>query len=362
MKIISLINQKGGCGKTTTAVNLAAALSRLNKKVLLLDLDPQAHTTVYLGKDPDSYSLTSLSIFDYYLGKKTTFELADLVVPIEKNLDLIPSNISLSALEQETTGSTNRMTVLDHFLAVDNKFSYDYVIIDCPPNLGVLTFNALLASNQIIIPIDISTFALRALKNLDKMFFLVKKHKKRTPMASYLLTMYDARPRYARIFIEDAKKQLGSGLLNTIIRLNVKLKEACQLGQHIYQYDPLAYGSVDYLKLARELTKENAGTAEKATITQPAVPERTEEEAIQMFSYNFADAKEVFVVGDFNNWEVNNRYQLTNKDGRWLVTVPLRKGEYKYKFVVDGKWMADPSNPFAEDDSYGGKNSIVKIN
>lgn len=353
MKIISLINQKGGCGKTTTAVNLAAALARINKKVLLIDLDPQAHTTISLGKEPDSFSLTTLSIFDYYLRKKASMELADLIVSIENNFDLIPTNISLSAIEQESSNASNRMNVLEHFLSVDNRFNYDFIIIDCPPNLGVLTFNALLASDQIIIPIDISTFALRALKNIEKMFYIVKKYRKSTPVASYLLTMYDARPRYARVFVKDVKEQLAPNLLNTVIRLNVKLEEAAQLGKHIFDYDPFAYGSVDYLKLAKELSKE------PVVETAPAKAEETQELS---FKCDNPQAKEIYVVGDFNNWEINNRFQLTNKNGRWHVSVPLRKGEYKYKFVIDGEWTNDPSNPLVEDDCYGGKNSVVKVN
>ncbi len=264
MKIIALINQKGGCGKTTTAVNVAAALAKLNRKTLLLDLDPQAHATIYLGKEPDNLKLNTLTIFDYYLKKTQALELADLMIPIEKNFDLIPSTIYLSAVEQESNGSPDRMSVLDHFFNIDNAFTYEYLIIDCPPNLGILTFNALLASDRVIIPIDIGTFALRALKNLDKMFFLIKKYKNRTPLISYLFTMYDARPRYARTFIQENKRLLAENLLETIIRTNVKLKEAAQAGQHIFQYDETAYGAIDYLKLAKELTKEPAGGMKKS--------------------------------------------------------------------------------------------------
>jgi len=184
----------------------------------------------------------------------------------------------------------------------------------------------------------------------------------------YLLTMFDARPRYARMYIQQARKSLSKKLLSTIIRTNVKLKEAASIGNHIYQYDQESYGAIDYLKLAKEIsikTKSEVNPFVEKMGSKKPEKQEARKEAQQISQYTFSitnpSAKNIYVVGDFNGWEAQETYKLINSNGEWSIILPLKPGEYRYKYIVDGKWMPDPKNPLSESDSFGGVNSIAKV-
>ena len=255
MRIISITNQKGGCGKTTTAVNLAATLSSNKKKVLLIDFDPQAHVT--LGLDVKSNS----SVYDV-LSKLTNkkAKLDDIIQNVGENFDLAPSSIVLSTLEQELAGEIGRESRLRQTL--DNfKANYDYILIDCPPNLGILTINAIRAANEILVPVEASRFSIEGLSQLIEIINLVRDRLAHDVKYKILVTNFDSRLMHSFKVLERIKSTFTGNLFSTIIHVNVKLKEAQSQGTHILNYDKYCRGAKDYFSLSREIvTQEEPST------------------------------------------------------------------------------------------------------
>ncbi|MGX1024182.1 ParA family protein [Psychroflexus sp. MBR-150] len=251
-KIIAIANQKGGVGKTTTAVNLAAALGVLEKKVLLIDADPQANATSGLGINVDEVENSSYQLLEH------TQEAKNLVVSTDSpNLDLIPAHIDLVAIEIELVDQDNREQMLK--MAIDDLRSlYDYIIIDCAPSLGLLTLNALTASDSVLIPIQCEYFALEGLgKLLNTIKSVQKLHNPNLDIEGLLLTMYDARLRLSNQVIDEVKKHFADMVFDTIIQRNVRLSEAPSYGESIIKYDAASRGANNYLSLAEELLKQN---------------------------------------------------------------------------------------------------------
>lgn len=251
-KVIAIANQKGGVGKTTTSVNLAAALAVLEKKVLLIDADPQANATSGLG----------ISVEDKKVG---TYELLEHTAAIEKtilpttvpHLDIIPSHIDLVAIEIELVDKPQREFMLKKALtSVTEK--YDFILIDCAPSLGLITLNALTAANAVIIPIQCEYFALEGLgKLLNTIKSVQKIHNAALDIEGLLLTMYDARLRLSNQVVEEVKKHFGKMVFKTIIQRNIRLSEAPSYGENIIEYDATSKGAKNYLSLAEEVLKNN---------------------------------------------------------------------------------------------------------
>ncbi len=251
-KIIAIANQKGGVGKTTTAVNLAAALGVLEKKVLLIDADPQANATSGLGINVDEVENSSYQLLEH------TQEAKNLIVTTDSpNLDLIPAHIDLVAIEIELVDQDNREQMLK--VAIEDLRSlYDYIIIDCAPSLGLLTLNALTASDSVIIPIQCEYFALEGLgKLLNTIKSVQKLHNPNLDIEGLLLTMYDARLRLSNQVIDEVKKHFADMVFDTIIQRNVRLSEAPSYGESIIKYDAASRGANNYLSLAEEFLKQN---------------------------------------------------------------------------------------------------------
>ena len=250
-KIISVANQKGGVGKTTTTVNLSTILAKKGKKVLLIDTDPQGNATSGLGVSKD----VELSVYDILIGD-TEFD-ETLQETAIKNLKVCPSNISLAGAEVQLVSMMSReqrlKTKLDKI-----KDQYDYILIDCPPSLGLVTLNAFTASDSVLIPVQCEYFALEGLGQLLNTVNLVKKHlNKNLEIEGALLTMYDARTNLSNQVVKEVKKYFGDKVYKTVIPRNVRLSEAPSYGMPITIYDPRSKGAKAYEKFAKELLKNN---------------------------------------------------------------------------------------------------------
>jgi chromosome partitioning protein len=356
MRIIAVINQKGGCGKTTTAINLGACLAHLGKKTLVIDLDPQAHATLGLGVSPDAHVK---GMYDLLTGRDNpTSRVQDSILTLSGKLHLLPSDVMLSAAEPVLLQRENREYRLFHVIAPLTR-QYDFIIIDCPPNIGLLTFNALYACTEAIIPMESGLFALHGLAKLLETVDLVNRKRVQKIVVHALATMFDSRTRIAHESLEELRKHMHGQVFRTFINLNVKLKEAAGYGQTIIAYDKSSSGFKDYLSLAREIlfakkrkrAGEEAGKLIKPVVTRDGV----------LFRFYSPRASRVYVVADFNEWKVDQS-PMHDMDGTgvWQKLVPLKKGKYEYKFYVDGEWVNDPGNPGRAANEFG-ENSVIEI-
>ncbi len=251
-KIIAIANQKGGVGKTTTAVNLAAALGALEKKVLLVDADPQANASSGLGIDIDSRPEGTYELLE---GIR---QAEEVILPSgSPNVDIIPSHIDLVGVEIEMVDNENREYLLRNALQ-GVKDRYDYIIIDTAPSLGLITLNALTAADSVIIPIQCEYFALEGLgKLLNTIKSVQELHNPDLDIEGMLLTMYDSRLKLSNQVVEEVRKHFGDMVFKTIIQRNVRLSEAPSHGESILAYDATSRGAYNYLNLAKELIENN---------------------------------------------------------------------------------------------------------
>jgi len=359
MRIISVTNQKGGTGKTTTAINLAASLAANDRKVLLIDLDPQSHATLGLNVESD---LSIYNCLSKITNKKATLDM--IIKNVSSNFDLAPSSIVLSTLEQELSGEIGRESrlwdVLNNF-----KRPYDYILIDCPPNLGILTINAIRAASEIIVPVEASRFALEGLGQLIEITKLVRERLNHDVKYMVLVTNFDSRLRHSFKILDTIKSKFHDNLFSTMVHVNVKLKEAQSQGKDILGYDKYCRGAKDYFTLSREIITQE----KRVPVQEPDLPRRMQEilkERLPKFaevSFSLAapDAKEVYVAGDFNGWHLDESSRMKQAEGAWKKSVKLPVGTYHYRFVIDGKWTEDPNNPEKEINPFGTLDSLVMV-
>ncbi|WP_396603258.1 ParA family protein [Algibacter sp. R77976] len=252
-KIIAIANQKGGVGKTTTSINLAASLGVLEKKVLLIDADPQANATSGIGIDVETVDIGTYQLLEHSNSAREA-----IVATETPNLDIIPAHIDLVAIEIELVDKDEREYMLKKALK-EVKDDYDYIIIDCAPSLGLLTLNALTAADAVMIPIQCEYFALEGLgKLLNTIKSVQKVHNPELDIEGLLLTMYDSRLRLSNQVVEEVQKHFNDMVFKTIIQRNVRLSEAPSYGESIINYDASSKGANNYLSLAKEVINKNA--------------------------------------------------------------------------------------------------------
>lgn len=363
MKIFAIANQKGGCGKTTTATSLAAALAQRGKKVLLVDLDPQSHASIGLGVLKVEPSNSVFGLFATEAGKAG--KINDIALNIETGLDLAPSHIILSTIEHELKEREDGLLILAKAIN-RSDLPYDYVLIDCPPNLGFLTFNALRAANEIIIPVETSAFSIMGVGKLISMVELIKIKLHHSPYIKGLVTMYDEYSEFSERMLGKIKYIFKERLLKTSISYDITLREAQEKSESIFKSNPESRAAHDYLSLAdellnldREASTESIYREMRKILHGVYGNVYSKERSFRFFAPN---AKEVYIVGDFNNWKIDEASKLKRtEEGNWEKSLYLLPGRYRYKFVADGLWFWDPQNPEKEPNPYGDFDSVFKI-
>ncbi len=251
-KIIAIANQKGGVGKTTTTINLAAALGVLEKKVLLIDADPQANASSGLGVNTSAVNIGTYQVLEHTITAKEAVQKTT-----SPNVDIIPAHIDLVAIEIELVDKREREYMLKKAIS-SLKDDYDYILIDCAPSLGLITLNSLVAADAVIIPIQCEYFALEGLgKLLNTIKSIQNIHNPNLDIEGLLLTMFDSRLRLSNQVVDEVRKHFSTMVFDTIIRRNIRLGEAPSYGESVIAYDATSKGAVNYINLANELLQKN---------------------------------------------------------------------------------------------------------
>lgn len=288
MRTIAIINQKGGCGKTTTSINLAACLARLGQRSLLVDMDPQGHCGVGLAVPEDQIERT---IYDTLLEERDgpVVRINEMVWQIASNFDLAPSNIRLAAFEQVFAGRPGRDDRLRIALEqVQNN--YDWAIIDCPPSVGLLTFNALRACDECLVPVETGFFSLHGLAKMMETLEEMRDRCDKEILIRVLPTLYDTRTKLAREVLSELRSKFREYLMESTVNFNTKLKEAASFGQPITEYDPGSRGYKDFVNLARELMGDrpiDIEPAQSEKLSRPAELVQRAKQLAQLTNFQF---------------------------------------------------------------------------
>jgi chromosome partitioning protein len=367
MRTIAVVNQKGGCGKTITSINLSAFLACAQRRVLVVDMDPQGHATLGLLADAAvPPSKTMYEVFSRRAGKQST-GLRDVILSVGDKLDLAPADILLSAIPEMLVGLPGREDMLSEALASVSG-DYDYVIIDCPPNVGLLTFNALKACSEAIIPMDPSFFSLHGIGKLLETFDLLAQRSDHHIEARVLVTLYPGRTPFVKAVVDELHRHLDGHYFETLIRYSIKLAEAASHGVPIVQYCRHCVGFDDYQALVAEVLRHETAdpyaalnadaplTSARRGRAWPSPPLVTPQEVT--FTIDAPGAEHVLLAGDFNDWTLDGS-EMDPIGGVWTKVIKLPPGRYRYRYVVDGQWQHDPSNAAVEPNPYGGHDSIL---
>jgi len=402
MRTIAIANQKGGCGKTTVSINLAACLAREGRRTLLIDMDPQGHCALGLAVPEEQIEV---SVFDVLTqgpnGERV--EITRSIWQITANFDLSPATTSLAQFDPLVQGMSDAEDRLTEALSgVSDR--YDFAVIDCPPHIGLLTRNALNAACEILIPVDTGYFSLQGLgKQLDTIE-AIRAGREQPLEIRVLANLYDVRTKLGREILNELKRKYGPFMCSTFINFNTKLREGASFGQPITEYDPSSMGYRDFVRLAREIVAAGGPEMEPTTLLrqaddlaeraeqllatsqplfpvdsdqaqvfEPASPEEIQEKIELIYGVQTTDAGVVFatfapgaqqvhVAGDFNNWSPEATPMTQNgREGGFLATLPLPPGRYRYRYIIDGRWVNDPNNQYVESNPYGELDSIVEV-
>ncbi len=403
MRTIAIANQKGGCGKTTVSINLAACLAREGRRTLLVDMDPQSHCALGLAVPEDQIEI---GIQDVLMHRRNgeKIDISRCIWQITANFDLAPSTTALSQFELASGSLPDAEARLGDALAsVTDR--YDFALIDCPPHIGMLTLSAFQAASEVIIPVDTGYFSLQGLTKQLETLETVRAGRQHPLEIRVLANLYDVRTKLGREILNELKRKYGHLMCHTFINFNTKLREGASFGQPITEYDPNSMGYRDFARLARELISAGgpemvptailrqaddlAERAEKLLATSkplfgkggfqealdgvPSTPEQVQQKIEHIYGVHKTDEGVVFatqapgantvaLAGDFNNWQPEATPMERNGDGASFVALlPLPPGRYRYRYVVDGQWKSDPNNEYVESNPFGELNSVVEV-
>jgi chromosome partitioning protein len=373
MRSIAVVNQKGGCGKTITSINVSAFLAKQQRRVLLIDMDPQGHATLGLQTDPAPPGKTISEVLLREAGRQGP-GLWDVRRTVLPGLDLVPADIVLSALPEKLSAVPGREHRLADALAeVGDR--YHYVIVDCPPNVGLLTFNALMTCSEAIVPLDPSFFSLHGIGKLLETLDILARRTGHDIESRALITLYTGRADFVKEVVADIRKHLAGRVFDTLVRFSIKLAEAASHGLPIAEYCRRCVGYEDYQMVATEILQQevrrpvlagdSAGASEpilweegQAGACVPSAPVATREGVL--FTLVAPDAHRVQVAGDFNSWEPSGN-EMEFSSGVWRKIISLAPGKYRYRYVVDGHWRTDPLNPSVVPSPYGDYDSVISL-
>lgn len=358
MRTIAVMNQKGGCGKTTIAINLAAAFTRLGRSVLLVDMDPQAHSSIGLGIDNEEQQLTT-----YELLLDPVVMVREAALRHSEGLSILPASTVLSGVEQELADKVGREERLAQKLSQLSDDAYDFIVIDCPPSVGLLTFNALIAARELIIPVDASFFSLHGLAKLRETIGVIEDELDHRLRVHVVCNNLDTRTHFSNELLQEVEDFHGAVLADTFISNSVKLKEAAAKGVSIFDLSRSSKPASEFLSLGRELLEKQARIETydlEGWMEKLHGPRRVPEGVL--FALDAPKAKEVRVTGEFSNWSREGLAMDKNgADGLWKVVADIAAGEYEYRFIVDGVWIRDPNNNDYVRNEFGQENSLLVV-
>jgi chromosome partitioning protein len=406
MNTIAIANQKGGCGKTTTAINLAASLGEKGYRILLIDTDPQGHTSLGIGqRRQDEPGLYEVFALDFPLSKA-------IIKDVCEGVDLVPATISLAAVEHVLADMPHRERQLfDHIESLGTK--YDYVVIDCPPALGLLSINAIRAANRVLVPIDMSLFAIDGIERLSETVEMVVQKYGLDIEVNILPTMVDRRTRLCRKFLLGIWERYQDNVLPVMINYTVRLKESVCEGKSIIQYGPQSNAAHDYRELADEILRRSANEQTIANdelswlmnrideakslpiLSEKVIPADQEALSAEICDeimnelnndldneatdsiltvagstddlhrieliYPDYNGRNLKIAGEFNDWVPDQGVETIQEETEIRKIFFAEPGEYQYRLVIDGKWRNDPTNPEQVLNSLGVHNSMLKV-
>jgi len=369
MKIIAIANHKGGCGKTTTAINLSACLGIKGQRVLLLDLDPQGHSSLGFGV----FNEDARDLYDVFTGEVS---IEEIILPgVFTGVDVVPATLTLAAAEHLPVRNEERDEQLRiHLQPIRER--YDYAVIDCPPSTGLLSLNALAVADLVLIPVEMSLFGLSGIDHMYKTIALMRARHNRDIPIRLLPTLVDSRTRLCRQFLHEVGERFADDVSSVMVQSTVRLKEAVRQGVPIIEYDPTSTVAVQYNRLADELRlaldalpaggedrerKSPIGQMKSAFENARAQLRKfSGEQKVTLRFYDLA-GKDVRLAGSFNDWVPDQGVITRWADGVVEKVVPLMPGSYEYRLIIDGVWQEDPSNPEQVLNLSGGYNSILHV-